>query len=1152
MAAGNVFEEKIRLYVEATGDAELKQLIAKFGDLGDTADFQSNIARKAMGRFAQALDDIAKVEAFQKLKSELVRTEQDLERAKVGAQQLFREFNSGDKSNGAITRLQGEASKAVNQLSASAQQQRLQLQGLRGELAASGIDTRKLGTAQGELKARLTDARSALATSAKSVAQFRQEAAKAAAEIPAGNKRIAESYSGIGGALAGLRSLAAPVLAFLSFQTARAGVKAISDVAAQAENARRSLQNLYGGVEQGNSAFEALRTLSKENGLAFGNVANDAKKLKAFGLDPLNGSYQALVDQNAAVGGSQQDLSGKVLALGQAWAKQKLQGEEILQLVERGVPVWSLLETATGKNVDEIRKLSEQGKLGRDVIKQLYEEIGRANQGAANKGLTGLTGLLSQVSARWEEFLGLVADAGVTDYFKQQIQSLLSSTGNLDLLAKRVADGVISSLEALKRFGQQIALIGKPIVSLALALARNAEAVVLLGKVYLALKLSQFASGFLDLARAQTVAAASTDAMTAAATRGAGAVTGLGGVLGKLPRFLSIGLAVLGVDYALSSIIKLNQALEYRKEALGKVAEFERSQSDLQSEQLRLGQQLQSLYAGFSRTTILSAERLGTLTREQASEYQFALEQARIYFGGVVREARAAGDAQKEATAVKKWKEMGVAVEAVKQQIADLGTQAAADNRVASMASAAVDKFDQLIAKGQSVKDSVKGIFDNINLANADGLKQAGLIIEQLGARGADAGKQIQAELRIALAGVSDEDLPKVKAAAEAAFAAGSAGAEAFGNAVETINLSRLGVDIDEITTGFSKAGRAAVDQFRGAIKEVDALGLTVEQRSAAIAKAFDNAFKQASTKAELQALKQALIEALSAGDIGFAEFQKRVVETDTKLAELASKGAEIGTEIPAGADKAAASLSNVGNAAEEAADKTASVGDAGKKAGEKAQEGAFGFKDMSVSFAAVSDEAARALGALGHLAGSQTTYFNNVNEIMGQFRRQKDELNDFNKGLEDQLALLDPLAEKMQALRQQFNYIDDNTLRSVAERQQRLEQEATRREEELQRTREQAQAAQKPAEAVQIAKRVQEESAAAATVVSGMLDRVKTAATALDSASTRIASTKGEMVIRVVVESKGGTDLTLSADNIRRITEGVVRELRRQQGLSS
>src|SRR5690606_14422144 len=139
------------------------------------------------------------------------------------------------------------------------------------------------------------------------------------------------------------------------------------------------------------------------------------------GIDPLNGSLQALIDQNAAAGGSLQDLEGKVLAVGQAWAKQKLQGEEILQLVERGVPVWDLLQKATGKNVEELQKLSAKGELGRSTIAALIPEIGKASDGAANRSLGTLSGLLSQASARWLEFKQQIVAAGLGDYLKQQL-----------------------------------------------------------------------------------------------------------------------------------------------------------------------------------------------------------------------------------------------------------------------------------------------------------------------------------------------------------------------------------------------------------------------------------------------------------------------------------------------------------------------------------------------------------------------------------------------------------------------------------------------------------------------------------------------------------------------------------------------------------
>lgn len=63
------------------------------------------------------------------------------------------------------------------------------------------------------------------------------------------------------------------------------------------------------------------------------------------------------------------------MALGQAWAKQKLQGEEILQLVERGVPVWDMLAKATGKNTVELQALSSAGRWPRRNHKALMDEI---------------------------------------------------------------------------------------------------------------------------------------------------------------------------------------------------------------------------------------------------------------------------------------------------------------------------------------------------------------------------------------------------------------------------------------------------------------------------------------------------------------------------------------------------------------------------------------------------------------------------------------------------------------------------------------------------------------------------------------------------------------------------------------------------------
>lgn len=181
-------------------------------------------------------------------------------------------------------------------------------------------------------------------------------------------------------------------------------------------------------------------------------------KLKTFGLDPMNGSLQAISDQTAKLGGGQEELNGIVTALGQAWGKQKLQQEEILQLIERGVPAWDLLSQATGKTTVELQKMSTAGQLGRKEIKLLIDAMGEASAGSAAKQMSTLAGLVSNLQDRFTQFARSVADAGVFDYLKEQATDLiakfeeLASNGQLDKIAKAIANTFIQGAEAVKSF----------------------------------------------------------------------------------------------------------------------------------------------------------------------------------------------------------------------------------------------------------------------------------------------------------------------------------------------------------------------------------------------------------------------------------------------------------------------------------------------------------------------------------------------------------------------------------------------------------------------------------------------------------------------------------------------------------------------------
>ena len=165
----------------------------------------------------------------------------------------------------------------------------------------------------------------------------------------------------------------------LALGTAFIGIQGIGRLGAdilrtgdQFEKMGLQLEAITGSSQAAEAAMSWIEDFTKNTPLQVSQVTEQFTRLKAFGLDPMDGTLQSLVDQNEKLGGGYKRLNGIVNAFGQAWAKQKLQGEEILQLIERGVPVWDRLSKVTGKSTAELQKMSTAGKLGRDVIKELY------------------------------------------------------------------------------------------------------------------------------------------------------------------------------------------------------------------------------------------------------------------------------------------------------------------------------------------------------------------------------------------------------------------------------------------------------------------------------------------------------------------------------------------------------------------------------------------------------------------------------------------------------------------------------------------------------------------------------------------------------------------------------------------------------------
>jgi tape measure domain-containing protein len=192
-------------------------------------------------------------------------------------------------------------------------------------------------------------------------------------------------------------------------------------------------------------------------------IGQSLLSLRNFGFSQADAetALPSLIDQVSKLGGSYADLEGITLAVGQAWAKGKLQGEEILQLVERGVPVWDLLAKVTGKSVAEIQDLSEAGKLGQDVIRGLLAEIGKGAKSAAAGQLDTYNGLIAQLTKAWSALLREIGDSGVFDRLKNILRDVIEFLGRPETLAifTRFAEVGVLALEKVSEGVQNLLLV---------------------------------------------------------------------------------------------------------------------------------------------------------------------------------------------------------------------------------------------------------------------------------------------------------------------------------------------------------------------------------------------------------------------------------------------------------------------------------------------------------------------------------------------------------------------------------------------------------------------------------------------------------------------------------------------------------------------
>jgi tape measure domain-containing protein len=262
------------------------------------------------------------------------------------------------------------------------------------------------------------------------------------------NKSLKNTDKAAKQATVGVKGLTGALAPLLKALAVAASVRFVFIKTAEIETQRKSLEVLTGSLEKTNKIIQEIQDFGAVTPFTSSELLDQTKRLKAFGFETeeLVDSIKRISDVAGATGA---DLSGIATAFGQIRAKGKLQQEENLQLLERGVDITTELKKITGKQGEEFESAMRKGQIGADLVTQALINLtdkGGTFAGGATAQADTLNGKLSTlqdtidnlartIGTELEEEIKGILDISIAAV--KQISTLIESIGLVNKLGKK-------------------------------------------------------------------------------------------------------------------------------------------------------------------------------------------------------------------------------------------------------------------------------------------------------------------------------------------------------------------------------------------------------------------------------------------------------------------------------------------------------------------------------------------------------------------------------------------------------------------------------------------------------------------------------------------------------------------------------------------
>lgn len=968
-------ELSVKLKTAVAGLAEIQKLIGEIDGVGGATEEAAGRSRALSDEIKKLEDSQKLVDNFRNIRLEVNKTGDELSNAQAEAQRLGKEFGSASAPTKKLKTDFENARKTVQRLKETQIEQTLALQKNRKELENAGLSSQKLNAAQAKVRDSMQRTTDEIGDLTQELKQARDASAK---EFKDPTNNLERGARSAGNSLESLTTkikrtatvAIGSVAAFFGIREAVRGITGIVEVGGDFEILQARLESLTGSAEAGEEAFAWIKDFTKNTPFQLNEVTDAFIRAKAFGLDPMNGTLQAVADQSAKTGGGIEVLNGIVSALGQAYSKGKLQTEEMLQLIERGVPAWDLLAEATGRSTAELQKMASAGELGRKEIQLLIDALGKSGSGSAEKQMSKLQGLVSNLRDTVINFLNDVNNKGLLEYVKGEIKGIaqaldeMRKSGELDEWAKRISDSIIGLINTVKGVGT--------------FLFEYRDAIVAVTKAWIAYRAVKIGSDLLSLGQKIRLATLELVSLEKHTGKSNGRLGKFGTLLRAVPgplKIVAIGAAFLQLDDILIGggkalgewAAKMAGADNIVAEATRKVRANAFARLDaLESEIAALDQ--------YRTVRQITAEEGAKLSEEERSAYAKQLQGQKDLLAAEFSRAlnqELLGENTKEAQ-----EKISGAIKETRASIDALAKSAeiagrAVDTGISSAAQILVDKFKELVDGGKDAAEAVDDIFDNVKTDSVGSVRALVEAIAEIASESVEVATALDKNIAKKLDEMTGKELQRFAITLESAFEGGSEGAKKFADLADRVAdsaLKNIGTSLQEIRTGISEMEadalasfatftgsgvrsaeevKAAIESLQGELKNPEAVdefrrllsawaessGENIDEVSAAlkalaedvkgtaeqISADLTKAIQSAGDEEAINEIRARIGTLYNEGKIGVEEYTRALAEARDRLNELSKEGSDSGKKVAEGMDEATQSVKEFGEEASRA-----------------------------------------------------------------------------------------------------------------------------------------------------------------------------------------------------------------------------------------